>query len=734
MIAIAGWWSFEVGLSVPNRDDIGRLPMTKRWFRFPDYLASVWPIAFTLIAAFALWLLFFGNPLEMVELRWLGQLLRWRAAAGIAPAVDSHIVHLDIDRHALENLPTIGREYESAANIIREAAALGAKVVVFDIIFSRGSKEESQPILDAMDDAKRSGTQVVLAEALEPSPVNDQRQERIRSFPFAERITGPAGLINTRSDSDGVLRHYALIQRGPQGYEPSLALAAYLSWRNLTWKDVEFPGPATVQWSELGNDDKSLVPRRIRADPVLLNFRAPWSSRTQNANASNVFLHYRLDQLQREYDDLQKGQSPAHRADRTLDDRLLLVSYIVTGVGDVGTTSMGKNEPGIVAHMAALDDLIQNCFLHRTSRFTDALFLVGLLLPVAMTRRCSGLISLASFWGSGVLIIFGAGACLLLTTNSVLSTFYIAGLWTTINLAEFGRRYIREFIERLKLRTTMSLYFSPRVLERVLKNPGSTDPQEAQLTLLLTDLRNSTPLAERLGAKAFFNLLNRVFEIQTRAVRAEDGNLEHFLGDQFLSYWGAPDPQSDGPDRALRAALLLIAEMEKFHQSLECTIGHLFGFGVALHSGSALVGNKGSQLRMDYGVIGDLVNTAARVESLTKYYGVRLLVTRETFVQLTAPPQSRLIDNVIVKGKRAPIEILEIVHPPNGPSFDRIALKYAEAFECYREGRFEVAEQLFAVLAESENDMPSIVLRDRCASLRATRPEDWNGVFRLESK
>jgi adenylate cyclase len=323
---------------------------------------------------------------------------------------------------------------------------------------------------------------------------------------------------------------------------------------------------------------------------------------------------------------------------------------------------------------------------------------------------------------------------LLLATNSVLSTFYIAGLWTAINMAEFGRRYIREFIERLKLRTTMSLYFSPRVLERVLKNPGSTDPQEAQLTLLLTDLRNSTPLAERLGAKAFFNLLNRVFEIQTRAVRTEDGNLEHFLGDQFLGYWGAPDPQPDGPDRALRAALLLIAEMEKFHGSLEGTIGHLFGFGVALHSGSALVGNKGSQLRMDYGVVGDLVNTAARVESLTKYYGVRLLVTRETFVKLTAPPQSRLIDHVIVKGKSAPIEVLEIVHPPNGPTFDRIARKYAEAFECYREGRFEVAEQLFAVLAESESDMPSIVLRDRCASLRATRPEDWNGIFRLESK
>src|SRR5580704_19507882 len=104
--------------------------MTKRWFRFPDYLASVWPIAFTLIAAFALWLLLFGNPLEIVELRWLGQLLRWRAAAGIAPPVDPHVVHLDIDRHEFESFSTVALEYQNAADIIREASELGAKVVV----------------------------------------------------------------------------------------------------------------------------------------------------------------------------------------------------------------------------------------------------------------------------------------------------------------------------------------------------------------------------------------------------------------------------------------------------------------------------------------------------------------------------------------------------------------------------------------------------------------------------
>jgi class 3 adenylate cyclase len=706
-----------------------------RRLRAPDYLASVWPLAITLTGAFLLWLLLFGNPLEIVELRWLGQLLRWRAAAGIAPAVDPHVVHLDIDRHEFESFSTIGLEYQNAANIIREAAELGAKVVVFDIIFARGSKEEAQPILDAINEAQRKGTKVVLAEALVPKPGDEKALERIRSFPFREGLSEPSGLINARSDVDGVIRRYSLVEQGPDGLEPSLALAAYLSWHDLDWKDVSIASPTTVRWPELSQDNKSSTPREAGVEPVLLNFRTAWNFRTNDPNAAKaVFIHYRLVQLNKEYADAQKARSASRPANKTLDYSVLAVSYIVTGVGDVGTTPMGPNEPRVVSHLQALNDLIQNSFIHRTSRITDAFLLLAVLLLVFFTNRCSGVASLLILWVCGALFILGLDAWLVYSRYTVFGAIYVAGLWTALNVAEVVRRYTREFIERLKLRTTMSFYFSPRVLERVLKNPGSTEPQEAELTLLLTDLRNSTPLAERLGASSFFALLNQVFEIQTRAVTSEDGNLEHFLGDQFLTYWGAPDPQPDAPDRALRATRSLIAEMERFKNSLPVETRELFGYGVALHSGSALVGNKGSRLRLDYGVVGDLVNTAARVESLTKYYGVRMLVTRDTYAKLANPPPSRLLDCVVVKGKNVPIEILEVSLSSEKPNFQEIAQKYAEAFTHYRKGQFEIAERLFTRLAETEHDSPSLVLERRCAEMRLNPPVTWEGVFRLETK
>jgi adenylate cyclase len=287
-------------------------------------------------------------------------------------------------------------------------------------------------------------------------------------------------------------------------------------------------------------------------------------------------------------------------------------------------------------------------------------------------------------------------------------------------------------LERLKLRSTMSFYFSPRVLERVLQNPGSMEPQAVELTILLTDLRNSTPLAELLGARGTFDLLNKVFEAQTRAVMFEDGTLEHFLGDQFLSYWGAPDPQPDAADRAFRAALALIDAMEKLRETLAQDVHALFGYGVALHRGSALIGNKGSKQRLDYGVVGDLINAAARVESLTKYYGVPFLVTREVVGELIASSESRLIDRVIVKGKSVPLELMELRHKLNGDNFRVVATAYGEAFNLYQGGRFSEAEPRFKSL--SAIDQPSQLLAQRCAQFVASPPQDWRGIFTLTTK
>jgi adenylate cyclase len=294
--------------------------------------------------------------------------------------------------------------------------------------------------------------------------------------------------------------------------------------------------------------------------------------------------------------------------------------------------------------------------------------------------------------------------------------------------------FVLERLERVKLRHTMGLYFSPRVLEAVLADPGSMEARRADVTLLLTDLRNSTPLAEALGPKGMFELLNHVFEVQTNAIMSEEGNLEHFLGDQFLSYWGAPQPQPDAADRASRAAMKLITAMENLRPIFSPEVQKLFGYGVALHSGGVLVGNKGSAKRLDYGLVGDTVNEAARMESLTKYYGVKLLVSRATFAQFSRQGAHRLVDRVIVKGKTEPVELFECENPCTPPNYPELCTRYTAAYDEYSTGRFAEAQTQFEKLVKDFADGASRVLAARCAELVANPPAAWHGIWKMDAK
>ncbi len=688
------------------------------------WLRSPWPLVLVICGATAIWTFLAGDPFESLEMRWFGQVLRWRYERGLAPAVDPSIVHVDVTQVDLRKTPTLELEYQSAANIIRQTFELGAKVVAFDVVFGRGNEAMADPILKEIERGRTQNKTVVLAEALVPL-AEDGTEERARSFPFRDRVL-PAGLINVRADADGVLRRYDYVHLAGSGArpEPSLALASYLAWREITWESgVSFPRPDVVKWEELSSDFTSVAARELKLETVLLNYRGPWTGQGPAA-----FRHYNVSELDALY-----AKSHVQNA-QPLANAIVFVSYYGAGLGDMGTTSIAPNQPRVVLHSTAMNDLMQRSWLLRTPRWLDALSILGLVLLAALAALFRGTLSLLLIWLLGVALCCALSAGAILKFGSVPGLMSVGIVWSVMTLVELGRRQSHEFIQRLKLRSTMSLYFSPRIMEHVLQNPGSMEPQQAQITALLTDLRNSTAIAELLGPPGMFQLLNRVFETQTRAILAEDGSMEHFLGDQFLSYWGAPDAQSDATDRAFRAALSLISGMEKIRVGLDASLKALFGYGVALHSGTALIGNKGSAQRLDYGLVGDLINAAARVESLTKYYGVLFLVTRETYTKLSQPPAVRLIDRAVVKGKSVPLELMEAKHPFSPDGFEEIARRYNEAFSEYEGGNFGEAERYFAALHDEYNDKPSTIMADRCRELATNPPKDWNGIYQLTTK
>jgi len=422
--------------------------ISDRWW------AKSWPLHVGLCAFAAAIVLVLGNPLETQELQWFGQCLRWRFAAGWAPPVERSIVHLNIDQEDLKNLSSLDSEYTTAARIIREASALGAKAIAFDIVFARANPEIARPLLDAIAENKNA----IFAELLDARPGQLEPSVLVRSFPFEDPPPAPSGLINLEADSDGVIRHYDLIHRTISGrYEPSLAFATYLVSKGLDWKkDITFPNDHTAQWQELSPDYTTTVPRRAPVRPVLLNIRCPWS--VESGPAAFDFFNLR------ELDELFEKASAGETA-KPLASKIVFVGYVATGQGDLGPTVFGAHEPRIYLHSTALDDLMQSRWLARTNRGWDALCLLSALLMLGGAQLCRSKWMLIVWWAIGVASVVVIGGIVLLRFNLVPPAVATVSVWTLATMFEIGRRHTNELIERQRIRSTMGLYFSPRVLK-----------------------------------------------------------------------------------------------------------------------------------------------------------------------------------------------------------------------------------------------------------------------------
>jgi len=682
----------------------------------PFWLRGPWPFAMVIAACAAIWMGAAQSPFKRFDRELDDAILRARLKLGMAARPDGSIFLIGTEKNDLDGLSTIAGEYRNYAEIIDIANDLGAAVTAFDLILARGGPAEAEPVLTAA----RRGRGVVFAEA------DTGEKETLRSFIFAPREM-PGGLVNIRADSDTVTRGYDYARLSGGVCRPSLALAVYLAARGSN-ADLNCAADGSVGWADLGPDSKSLVERRIPRTVALVNFRSsfaePWDK---------GFKYLSLTDLRRKYGAWRVAKR-AVPLDLPGAGSMVIVGSVAAGSGDSGPTPFGVNEPRVQVHAAALNDLVQGQMFRESGALFEAIAMVlAIALFTSAARLAKPWIAFGSLWFLSVSGSLLLGALLLIRVNLIFPAATLAAMLTLCFLAESGRRSAVTSLEKLRMRTTMAMYFSPRVMTEVLRNPGVMQPREAELTVLLTDLRNFTTITERFGTPVIFDLMNKVFEIETRSVIAMEGSMEHFLGDQFLGYWGAPQDQPDGSDRAMKAGRAIIDGLDQLKRTLPPDLAPLFGFGLAIHKGKALVGNKGSRERFDYGILGDIVNTAARVESLTKLYGVRWLITRDVLECQNGKPLYRRIDTVRVKGRSRSVELIEIPVEPS-PDWDTMARKYCLALEAYTAGRFAEAGGQFEALEREYGDKPSHAMGERCRELTSAPPVNWDGAYTLKEK
>lgn len=523
------------------------------------------------------------------------------------------------------------------------------------------------------------------------------------------------GFFSTLRDRDGVIRRAPLVALcgGELHVSLSLALLEVVEGRRaLVLGDRE-----GIREVRLGD----VVLPTDEGGRVLVNFRGP----------SGTFPHYSASDVL------------AGRVGReALGGKIALIGATEIGIGDIQTTPFGVSFPGVEVHATVLDNLLSGTVLRRHDGliFIElvALILLGLTVTLAGARLRS-----AAYVAAIAAVLF------LLLLGTTAYAFVAKGIW--INMTYPGLTLIMVYMAvavthsitveaRARLiRRQFATYVPPGVVNEMVEHPESfrLSGERRDLSILFSDVRDFTRLAEEIAPEDVARLLNEYLTPMTEIVFETRGTLDKYIGDAIVAFWGAPLPVDNHPLRACEAA---IAMQEKLAQ-MRATRHDLRGvdrlrIGIGLHSGPVVVGNMGSELRFDYSVTGDGVNLCSRLEGLTKFYGVGILTSENLVSRISGIPV-RELDQVRVKGKRESVRIFEILaREGNGTLGGRFLESYAEGLRAYREGRWAEAEKALqeALAMRGGRDGASLLLLQRLQLLKEAVPDDWDGIWTFEEK
>ena len=298
---------------------------------------------------------------------------------------------------------------------------------------------------------------------------------------------------------------------------------------------------------------------------------------------------------------------------------------------------------------------------------------------------------------------------------------------------------IEDISSEKRMKSTMSRYMDPGIADQLLEDGADImGGLDTTATLLFSDLRSFTNITESLGAQGTVKLLNEYFEIMVECISEQGGMLDKFIGDAIMAAFGLPISHEDDEDRGVKAGINMISRLWKWNELREKDGKPPLDMGLGLNTDKIVAGNIGSQKRMDYTMIGDGVNLAARLESACKQYNARILISDFTFKKLKGTYRIRNIDDVVVKGKTEPIGVYEVLDYHNDETFPNlmdVVNHFNEGRKKYKSGDFKNAINSFnECLKGNKNDILSKTYIERCNQLLIDNPKDWDGVWVMKSK
>ncbi len=307
-----------------------------------------------------------------------------------------------------------------------------------------------------------------------------------------------------------------------------------------------------------------------------------------------------------------------------------------------------------------------------------------------------------------------------------------------------------ELVETKKvaeMTNTFQKFVPEQFLQRMYQGMESIEVGKAEtdfISVLFTDIRNFTTFSETLSPQEVFNFLNAYLTRMSVPIHGYGGFIDKFIGDAIMAIFNQPEPEGSDAEEAqsaTMAALDMQATLIEYNEHRHRTGYAPISTGIGIHSGPVIMGTVGSDRRMDFTVIGDTVNLASRLESLSKFYGVSIVISQHTFALLkdTSMMKWRELDAVKVKGKQEPVVILEVFSEYSTPDYEQkceLLYPYSLGLVMFKMQDWDTAAASFEeCLQIAPNDRVSQIYVQRCREFKDHPPgEDWNSIFTLNEK
>ena len=751
-----------------------------------NYLAGA---GVTLVALF----IWFSPPgmLGDLELLYQKTQFRWRGPEPAGPEV----VIAAVDEKSLDQLGRWPWPRNVFARIVDNLSAMGARVIAFDMVFS--SEDESggrEGLLDLKNELNDQGVRDPAVLSLVENSLEAADRDRILADSIRQSravVLGyffhftPAGLNHlSRQELDlqfqnirparfrGFVKSDKSIDLGGLDLLQAFAVESNLKVLSEATRhagffsfDVEEDGtlrrqPLLVRYHDAGSDRYFFFPslaakalekflkgtllfkiNPLGVDKVLIDSREPVVIPT-NAQGE-ILINFLGPQGSFPYLSLADVYSPENSGldPKQVRDKIVLVGATATALKDIRMTPFDPVFPGVEIHATIIDNI-----LHGTSLFRPAW--LDLAEPVILAFW--GMILTAAFSRFHPLGCLGIWAAANLGYFSLVQWFFINERFflfgslpalQSLGILSFilANRYLGEQLQKRLIRNVFNQYVSPEVIDRLIASPDNLKlgGEQKELTAYFTDLAGFTTFSEKMTAEDQVSLLNEYLGEMTDILLKHEGTLDKYDGDAIKAFFGAPVYFENHAEKACRVALEMQEKLAALRgQWKERGLPEL-KMRIGINTGMMVVGNLGSRTRMNYGMNGDAVNLAARLEGANKFYGTFSMISESTYNQARDAIEAREMDVIQVVGRKGSVKIFELMSLKGKlPEREKNLIEiYQQGLQSYKKGDWSQAIQAFERCIElNPDDGPSRVLLKRCQELRQSPPENWEGVYTLSSK